>query len=77
LNNTSDSKGGVLYAEVVGMNTIEIADECKFEDCCVDTNEFANRAANGGAIYIHLKKGYFYTHGNTLFKNCFSKSTSD
>jgi hypothetical protein len=73
LNNSGDGEGSVLYAEVDRMNTIEITDESKFEDCSVDTNG----VANGGAIYIHLKYGYFYTHGNTLFKNCFSKSTSD
>jgi hypothetical protein len=60
------NNGGVIDATVVGMRTIEIADECVFENCSINNDG----TSNGGALYIDLKEGYLNVGGNTIFRNC-------
>jgi hypothetical protein len=66
-------EGGVLHITVDDMKTLELADTCEFENCTVNTAG----VANGGAIFVHLKLGYFYTRNVVSFKNCSSISSNN
>jgi hypothetical protein len=68
----SNGEGGVLHITVDNTKTAELTDGCYFENITVDTGG----VANGGALYVNLKQGYFYVHGSTSFKNCSAKSTN-
>jgi hypothetical protein len=67
----SDGYGGVFHITIDNLNTVEFDDHCLFENCEVNTKDISN----GGALYVNLKKGYFYVNGQTSFTNCFSTSS--
>jgi hypothetical protein len=66
-------EGGVFHITVDEMKRVELRNACLFENCTVNTNGIAN----GGAIFIHLKSGYFYTQNVISFRNCSSISSNN
>jgi hypothetical protein len=68
-----NGEGSVLHITSNEKRIIELTNKCHFENCSAKTST----VSNGGAIYVNLNKGYLCIYGNTSFKNCSARSTSN